>query len=440
MTVILTVVAAVAVVTAVILVSALLKARAEAASARARAEALDGRISQCEAQLRQAVDEKSRLLAANSRLETESSMIRQEMTRTQEQLQDRFNVLASEIMERNSTTFRRQSVEKLNDLLMPFRNELDEFRRIVRDNHERETADLQTLREAVGDLRQSSQAVSQKADDLARVMRGDNRAQGKWGEVVLEHVLEASGLDRDVYTLQATRDSDGRAYRNDGQGALRPDVVIKYPGKRFTVIDSKMSLTAFAEYSRADDETARREAGARHLKSVMQHIDELSRKNYNRYLDSDCEPLDFVIMFIPVEAAYIAALRLDSDLWEKAYAKHVVLVSASQLIPLLRLIERAWNREKITRNTLDIVERGRLMLSKFVLMAESVEKTEAALREVGKQFAQIKSRLFEGDGNLISQARKLERLGLQAQKRLPKSMVSRAEHDSDDADGDGEGV
>lgn len=401
---------------------------ADMASAKAQLEIMNGMARDSETALQQAREENRRLTVEKSRLETENTMIRQQTARDQQQLQDRFNVLANEILERNSATFRNQSVEKIHDVLQPFRDELDSLRRTVRETHERETADLNTLNQAVGDLRRSNEAVSRKADDLTRVMRGDNRAQGNWGEVILEHVLEASGLDRDVYTVQATRDSDGRTYSN-GAGSLRPDVIVKYPGKRYTVIDSKMSLTAFTEFSRAEDAAARKDAGARHLRSIMTHIDELSRKNYTQYIDSDCEPLDFVIMFIPVEAAYIAAMRLDDRLWEKAYAKHVVLVSTSQLIPLLRLIERAWSREKINRNTLDIVERGKLMLNKFMLMVDSVQKTEKALRDVDKSLAEVRQRLFEGDGNLISQARKLEKLGVQAQRQLPDSLLRRADTD-----------
>ena len=344
-------------------------------------------------------------------------------------MHDRFKLLASEVMNANSALFRDLSAEKLGDILTPFRNELDAFRKTVRDSHEQETADLRTLREAVGDLRQSNDKVSATAGDLARVLRGDTRAQGKWGEVILEHVLEKSGLDPDVYTIQATRAEDGSPLRGEGRDSLRPDVVIRYPGNRYTVIDSKMSLTAFSTMSLTDDLEARRAAAAEHLKSVNRHIEALSRKDYSACVADGSEPLGFVIMFIPVEAAYIAALRLDNQLWEKAFARKVVLVSTSQLIPLLRLIERTWSREKITKNSLDIVRRGNLMLEKFRLMVEAVEKTESAMAEASRQLAAVRSRLTDGDGNLISQAEKLRKLGVTAQKQLSRKMLDEAETD-----------
>lgn len=420
----------VAVVLAAILVFTVMRLigeRTQAASAGAMAESLRRQVEERDKRLDESLREQTRLAAENSRLLAENRALETRAAEMQAQMHDRFRVLASEVMNANSTLFRDLSAEKLGDILTPFRNELDEFRKTVRDSHEQETADLRTLREAVGDLRQSNDKVSATAGDLARVLRGDTRAQGKWGEVILEHVLEKSGLDPDVYTIQATRADDGKALRNEDCDSLRPDVIIRYPGKRYTVIDAKMSLTAFSTMSVTDDPETRCAAAAEHLRSVNRHIEKLSRKDYSACVADDSEPLGFVIMFIPVEAAYIAALRLDNQLWEKAYARNVVLVSTSQLIPLLRLIERTWSREKITKNSLDIVRRGNLMLEKFRLMVEAVEKTENAMAEASRQLATVRSRLTEGDGNLISQAEKLRKLGVTAQKQLSRKMLDEAE-------------
>lgn len=407
----------------------LMASRTHAAAATATAESLSRQLAEREARLDASLREQTRLAAENSRLVAENSALEARAAEERTQMHDRFKLLASEVMNANSMMFRDLSAEKLGDILTPFRNELDQFRKAVRDSHEQETADLRTLREAVGDLRQSNAKVSATADDLARVLRGDTRAQGKWGEVILEHVLEKSGLDPDVYTIQATKADDGSALRNDDRDSLRPDVVIRYPGKRYTVIDAKMSLTAFSTMSVTDDPDERRAAAAEHLRSVNRHIDKLSRKDYSSCVADGSEPLGFVIMFIPVEAAYIAAMRLDSRLWERAFARNVVLVSTSQLIPLLRLIERTWSREKITKNSLDIVRRGNLMLEKFRLMVEAVEKTESAMAEASRQLSTVRSRLTEGDGNLISQAEKLRKLGVTAQKQLSRKMLEEAEED-----------
>lgn len=413
----------------VVAVVRLMASRTHAAAASATVESLSRQLVEREARLDASLREQTRLAAENSRLAAENSALEARVAEERTQMHDRFKLLASEVMNANSMMFRDLSAEKLGDILTPFRNELDQFRKTVRDSHEQETADLRTLREAVGDLRQSNAKVSATADDLARVLRGDTRAQGKWGEVILEHVLEKSGLDPDVYTIQATKADDGSALRNEDRDSLRPDVVIRYPGKRYTVIDAKMSLTAFSTMSVTDDPDERRAAAAEHLRSVNRHIDKLSRKDYSSCVADGSEPLGFVIMFIPVEAAYIAAMRLDSRLWERAFARNVVLVSTSQLIPLLRLIERTWSREKIAKNSLDIVRRGNLMLEKFRLMVEAVEKTESAMAEASRQLSTVRSRLTEGDGNLISQAEKLRKLGVTAQKQLSRKMLEEAEED-----------
>lgn len=426
---VLTIVAVILAVLLVFTVTRLMAARTQGAAAKAVADGLRRQLDEHDARLDESRREQTRLTAENSRLEAENRALEARAAEERTQMHDRFKLLASEVMNANSALFRDLSAEKLGDILTPFRNELDEFRKTVRDSHEQETADLRTLREAVGDLRQSNDKVSATAGDLARVLRGDTRAQGKWGEVILEHVLEKSGLDPDVYTIQATRAEDGRTLRGEGRDSLRPDVVIRYPGNRYTVIDSKMSLTAFSTMSLTDDPEARRAAAAEHLKSVNRHIEALSRKDYSACVADGSEPLGFVIMFIPVEAAYIAALRLDNQLWEKAFARNVVLVSTSQLIPLLRLIERTWSREKITKNSLDIVRRGNLMLEKFRLMVEAVEKTESAMAEASRQLAAVRSRLTAGDGNLISQAEKLRKLGVTAQKQLSRKMLDEAETD-----------
>lgn len=426
---VLTIVAVILAVLLVFTVTRLMAARTQGAAVKAVADGLRRQLDEHDARLDESRREQTRLTAENSRLEAENRALEARAAEERTQMHDRFKLLASEVMNANSALFRDLSAEKLGDILTPFRNELDEFRKTVRDSHEQETADLRTLREAVGDLRQSNDKVSATAGDLARVLRGDTRAQGKWGEVILEHVLEKSGLDPDVYTIQATRAEDGSPLRGEGRDGLRPDVVIRYPGNRYTVIDSKMSLTAFSTMSLTDDPEARRAAAAEHLKSVNRHIEALSRKDYSACVADGSEPLGFVIMFIPVEAAYIAALRLDNQLWEKAFARNVVLVSTSQLIPLLRLIERTWSREKITKNSLDIVRRGNLMLEKFRLMVEAVEKTESAMAEASRQLAVVRSRLTDGDGNLISQAEKLRKLGVTAQKQLSRKMLDEAETD-----------
>lgn len=426
---VLTIVAVILAVLLVFTVTRLMAARTQGAAAKAVADGLRRQLDEHDSRLDESRREQTRLTAENSRLEAENRALEARAAEERTQMHDRFKLLASEVMNANSALFRDLSAEKLGDILTPFRNELDEFRKTVRDSHEQETADLRTLREAVGDLRQSNDKVSATAGDLARVLRGDTRAQGKWGEVILEHVLEKSGLDPDVYTIQATRAEDGSPLRGEGRDGLRPDVVIRYPGNRYTVIDSKMSLTAFSTMSLTDDPEARRAAAAEHLKSVNRHIEALSRKDYSACVADGSEPLGFVIMFIPVEAAYIAALRLDNQLWEKAFARNVVLVSTSQLIPLLRLIERTWSREKITKNSLDIVRRGNLMLEKFRLMVEAVEKTESAMAEASRQLASVRSRLTDGDGNLISQAEKLRKLGVTAQKQLSRKMLDEAETD-----------
>ncbi len=256
-----------------------------------------------------------------------------------------------------------------------------------------------------------------QAKELTTALRGNSKKQGDWGELVLESILENSGLRRgEEFTVQQQSDDLGHALRDEDGRGLRPDVVVHYPGGRAMVIDSKVSLTAFVDFVNCEDAGLQEQHGKRHLQSVIKHINELSAKNYQNYVGT--EKLDFVMMFIPNEAAYSAAMTLDPTLWQKAYDKRVLIASPTQLVGSLRLIKQLWSHDRQTRNAIEIAEKSGQMYDKFVGFLTDMEKIEKSLASTQSAYDNAMKKLYTGTGNLISRAEKLRELGIKTTKKL----------------------
>lgn len=238
--------------------------------------------------------------------------------------------------------------------------------------------------------------------------------------MVLESILEQSGLRRgEEFLVQQQTDDSGCALRDDDGRGLRPDVVVRYPGGRVMVIDSKVSLTAFVDYVNAEDRELQEQYGRLHLQSVLKHINELSAKKYQDYIGS--EKLDFVMMFIPNEGAYAAAMTLDPTLWQKAYDKRVLMASPTQLVGALRLISQLWTQDRQTRNSLEIARRAGRMYEKFVGFVTDMERIDKSIESTRTAYENAMKKLRQGNGNLVSQAEKLRELGIKTEKRIPGS-------------------
>lgn len=338
------------------------------------------------------------------------------------QSENRFKVMATEIMERQSSTLRQQNEERIGAMLNPLKENIELFRKEVNTCYNAEARERNTLQEKIKELIQTNDNIGKEARELANALKGNSKKQGDWGEMILESILENSGLRKgEEFEVQKQTDDDGSTLRDEYGHSLRPDVIVNYPGAggKKMVIDSKVSLTAFVDYANSDDPDEQERLGKLHLASVIKHINELSEKKYQDYIGT--QRLDFVMMFIPNEAAYAAAMSLDPTLWQKAYDKRVLMVSPTQLVGSLRLIKQLWNTERQTANALEIATRSGQLYDKFVGFISDMEKLKKGLDSATSAFDGAINKLSQGKGNLVSRAESLRQLGIKASKNIPKT-------------------
>lgn len=337
-----------------------------------------------------------------------------ELAEMQEQLKVQFENLANKILDEKSEKFSKQNKESLDQLLNPLGLKLEEFKKKVEETYEKGTQERSGLREQIKNMVQLNQQMSEDAKNLTKALKGDSKAQGNWGEVVLASILEKSGLrkDEEYFTQQSETTDDGRR--------LQPDVVVKLPDEKFLIVDSKVSLTAFERFTSADGETEAQSALKQHVLSVKAHVKGLSDKNYPQ-IYADKTP-DFVLLFIPVEPAFAAALQSEPNLYNEAFEKNIVIVSPSTLLATLFTINTIWKRDRQNKYALEIADRGGALYDKFVLFAESLEEVGHRIEQTQKSYDEAKSRLSEGSGNVIRQVEMLKELGAKATKQLPESM------------------
>lgn len=364
----------------------------------------------------------------NARLKSSLQHFNDEQEYREKRLETQFKNLANEILKQNSIEFKAANEERLNQILNPLKVNLEEFRKTVTETYNSEARERFSLQERIKELVDLNQNISREARELAEALRGNSKVQGDWGEFVLESILEKSGLIKDEeYFIQATTDDAGKTLRNEEGKNLRPDVVVKYPDGRYVIIDSKVSLTAFVDYVNADDEDVKKSCAVRHVRSVKSHIDELARKSYQNYVGES--KLDFVMMFIPNEPAYIAAMRLEPTLWQEAYDKNVLIVSPTHLVSGLRLISQLWSRDRYTKNAIKIAEEAGKMYDKFADFILDMEKIEKALNTTQKAYGDAMNKLTAGKGNLVSRAQKMHALGIKASKQLSSSVLNSQDDD-----------
>lgn len=379
-------------------------------------------IRLCEeaASMRAKIEYSERLNIQTQRLHDEN--VKQNLS-TQEailkQTENRFRVLANEILKNQATEMQTRNAADIGHLLNPLKDDIERFRRDVTNFYSKESAERFSLQEKIKDLIEANQTIGKEARELSTALRGNSKIQGDWGELILEQILENSGLRKgEEFEVQMQRDEEGNALQDESGHGLRPDVVVRYPGDKVMVIDSKVSLTAFVDYVNADTQEDRERYGKLHLASVMKHISELSEKKYQDYVGK--EKLDFVMMFVPNEGAYSAALTLDPGLWQKAYDKRVLIVSPTQLVASLKIVAQLWRHDRQTRNAIDIAERSGAMYDKFVGFVQDMEKIEKSINATQTAYTSAMKKLRDGTGSLITRAEKLRELGVKASKRLPK--------------------
>ena len=350
----------------------------------------------------------------------------QERQRLATDSEQRFNILARDILEANTKRFKEQSEQRLGDLLNPLREELDRFKRSVNEAYSNEARERFALSERIKELVQLNETIGREAKDLTRALRGDSKIQGDWGEMILETILEKSGLRKGVhFELQVTTDADGNTLKDNQGHIIRPDAVINYPDGRCVIIDSQVSLTSYLDLINSDPASdTYRDASQGHLRSVRQHIKELATKNYQDFVGG--KRADFVTMFIPNEGAYMAAMNLDPKLWQEAYDQRVLIVSPTHLLSFLRLAEQMWRQDDMKRNVLEIAEESGKMYDKFVGFVDDMTKIEKGLTATETAFRDAMGKLSEGRGNLVRRAEKLRAMGARTTKTISQSLAAKS--------------
>ena len=369
--------------------------------------------------LQQKADEAAVSLAAvkteRASLAAELEKLQAEKGKLAEELRDSFRAVANDIMRERTEDLDKRTKETLS----PLREDLKRFGEQVDKTYQEEARERFNLKDSIEKLILRSQEISQETTSLTRALRGDSKVQGDWGELVLERILDQSGLIRgEHYFVQETlRDESGAVITTgDNRGGLRPDVIVRYPNRGAIVIDSKVSLTAYARYVAAETDAERDRALKEHLLSLRKHINELSGKRYEEYTEGSP---NFVMLFIPNEPAYTIALAHDPTLWEEAYRKNVVLINGTNLIAALRMAQDMWQRDSQQRNVLQIVDEAGKLYDKFATFSETFLKIESKLEDAQKAFGEAKGQLRDGRGDILGRFDKLKALGAKTKKALP---------------------
>lgn len=334
-----------------------------------------------------------------------------ELAEMQEQLKVQFENLANKILDEKSEKFTKQNKESLDQLLNPLGEKLEAFKKKVEETHKDEVEARGSLKQELKQLMELNKKMSEEANNLTKALKGDSKAQGNWGEVILERILERSGLTkgREYEVQQSVTTEEGRR--------LQPDVVVHLPDEKFLVIDSKVSLTAYERFSSTDDEAEAEAAIKQHVTSIRAHVKGLSEKNYQQ-IHGDRSP-DFVLLFVPIESAFGVALQSDPDLYYEAFDRNIVIVSPSTLLATLATIDSVWKQEYQNKNAMEIAQRGGALYDKFVLFVESLDEVGKRIEQTQKSYDEAKSRLSVGAGNVVRQVEMLKELGAKASKKLP---------------------
>lgn len=411
-----------------------LKLTSDLSAANSRCSSLTDNINQLRTDLADTKDNLDRKIKQFNEIAAENGALREraqaivlETKRLRDEAEERFNSLAQKVLEEKSKSFKQANEERLDEILKPLRDNIESFKKDINDKYLNESKDRNALQEHIRQLMELNRTISNDAQQLSNALRSNSKIQGDWGEMILESILEKSGLiEGDNFKVQATRDSDGNLIRNDEGGQLRPDVIVFMPDNRCIVIDSKTSLTNYVNYVNADDIDQQKNFLNLHIASVKAHIDELKGKRYDEYVKQSG---NFVMMFIPNEGAYAAAMQADPSLWQYAYDRKVVIVSPTHLIATLRLINQLWMHDKQTKNAIDIaVESGKLY-DKFAGLYDDLLKIGTSLDSTQKAYASALGKVKDGRGSLISHVEKLKTMGAKASKALP--MPDDTDHDTD---------
>ena len=355
----------------------------------------------------------SRLTANNTSLNEKLLTQKTEIEEIQKKSHLEFERIANQIFEDKSTKFTETNKSNIATLLNPLKEDLSKFKSKIEETHTEDTKQRISLEERIKGLIDQTNKVSEEANNLATALKGKPQKRGNWGEMILERILETSGLtkDREYFVQSSIKDEEGNN--------LRPDVRINLPDQRVIMVDSKVSLIAYDKFSSTELVEEQKIYLAEHLKATYAHIDQLSSKKYDN-LDSS---LDFTMMFVPIEPAYMITIQADQELWSYAYSKRILLVSPTNLIACLKLFSDLWKRDTQSKSAMEIVKKGEELYDKFVGFTKSFEEIGNGLKSTQEKYDKALGQFKDGKGNLINKALTLKNLGLKSDKQIPHSMM-----------------
>jgi len=344
----------------------------------------------------------------------------EKLDKQQEQLRKDFELMASKILEEKSEKFTNQNKENIKNILNPLEEKIKTFEKKVEDSQKESISMHSALKEQLLGLKDLNQQMAKEATNLTKALKGDSKTQGNWGELVLERVLEKSGLEKDrEYFVQQN------FQREDGSRVM-PDVVLHLPDSKKMIIDSKVSLTDYERMVNAEDEERTLYLKS-HVNSIKKHVDQLSAKNYQDLYD--IESPDFVLMFIPIEPAFAVAINEDNTLYNKAFEQNIVIVTPSTLLATLRTIDSMWNNEKQQQNAIEIARQAGALYDKFEGLVTDLTGVGKKIDAAKNDYSSAMNKLVEGKGNLISRVENIKKMGAKAKKSLPENIIKRAEED-----------
>lgn len=411
-----------------------LKTKSKQSALEEREQQLHANLSSLEQRLRDAEehkihlqDEKSQLSnqiiryqADLENLQAKNNEQKEEVEKLQEKFTKEFENLANKILEEKSLKFTERNEKNIKDILTPLNEKIQLFEKKVEESQKENISIHSALKEQLLNLQTQNLKITQEAENLTKALKGDSKMQGNWGELVLERVLEKSGLEKDrEYSVQQS------FTREDGSRVL-PDVIINLPDGKKMIVDSKVSLTDYERFVNAEDEL-RDKYLKDHINSLRKHVDQLSAKKYEDLYEM--ESPDFVLMFVPIEPAFAIAINNDNTLYNKAFEKNIVIVTPSTLLATLRTIDSMWNNEKQQRNAIEIARQAGALYDKFEGFVTDLTKVGKKMDEAKSEYKGAMNKLFEGRGNIIISIEKLKKMGAKAKKTLPEPIMKRAQAD-----------
>lgn len=344
---------------------------------------------------------------------------KQEVEQLQEKFTKEFENLANKILEEKTTKFTEQNKENLKTILSPLQDKIQLFEKKVEDTHKESIDYHAALRQQIMGLRELNAQMSKETLNLTKALKGDSKMQGNWGELVLERVLEKSGLEKGrEYEVQ-------QSFVTDEGNRVQPDVIINLPDGKKMIVDAKVTLTAYERFVNEEDDTLKTQYLKEHVNALKRHVDQLGEKNYHDLYKM--ESPDFVLLFVPIEPAFALALNEDTTLYNKAFEKNIVIVTPSTLLATLRTIDSMWTNQKQQENAYEIARQAGALYDKFEGFVSDLIKIGKRMDEAKSEYSNAMNKLVDGKGNLVTSVEKLKKMGAKAKKSLPESIINRAE-------------